>query len=535
MTGVDAFLAFYRLLTRGSKIGAPFAILLTVACGALFAEMTMLIAQLLSSATSAGRPTVIPALFAACIVGFVLLSWISTSVSSSLANRALYVVADEIMRAVPMATLRQVEEVTAAGVMTGLMAERETLGIGLVRFLAVVRSGSVVASCMIFLVGEQPLTAAILIISFWLSDMLSAKHASSVRLASGRLRRMQATYRQMLGHVMIGLRSLKQHIPRRNALLRQGVLPAMRHLGVAQLVTRTRLRLQRHPRSLLMTVAALFPIVLRHFDPTIDIVPTTILSLAIAVQGFDATQAMQEMQTASVALSHIDALEQALRHEADGAVEAGFWPDRISLNDVTYTHAGPEGFELGPVTLEVHRGEILFITGGNGSGKTTLIRLLTGLYRPRSGQILCDGEELPPGGLSQLFVAVFNDFALSPAIGDISPSTELAIEDMLRRLDLDGVTKVRDGRVTAVNLSSGQRRRLALALALIEDRPYCLFDEWTADQDPEFRELFYSTLLPELRAAGRGVIVVTHDDRYFDRSDRTIKLEEGRIVSEVVA
>jgi putative ATP-binding cassette transporter len=135
------------------------------------------------------------------------------------------------------------------------------------------------------------------------------------------------------------------------------------------------------------------------------------------------------------------------------------------------------------------------------------------------------------GELAQLFVAVFNDFHLIRGIGDLSVRAREQFESTLRRLDLDRVTRLEDGRITAVNLSSGQRRRLALAVALTEERPFYLFDEWAADQDPAFRNWFYATLLPELRAAGHGVVVVTHDDRYFDRCDRHIKLEEGRMAT----
>lgn len=460
---------------------------------------------------------------------FVALSFMAASMASGTSNRALHALAERLMRAVPPATLRDVETLTPPAVMAGLTADRETLGLGLSRFFSVARSGGVCAGCLVLLIDVQPLSAAVLLVAFWVANALGARQAVGVRRSAQWQRRAQARYRQMLGHVLWGLKSLKLHTPRRNALLRDGLLPALRRVGAMQMVMRMRGALQRHPRTYLMSAAALFPILLARFDPTSDLVPTVVLSLALGAQVFDAAQSALEMQMAAVALADVDRLEAALHRDPDGEQEAGFWPDRIVLEDVAYTHAGPGGFHLGPLSLEVRRGEILFITGGNGSGKTTLIRLLTGLYRPQSGRIQCDGETLPPGALAQLFTAVFNDFHLSRSLGDITTASEIAFEDFLLRLGLDDVTRLEDGKITAVNLSSGQRRRLALAVALIEDRPYCLFDEWTADQDPEFREFFYQSLLPELRAAGRGVIVVTHDDRYFDRCDRLVRLEEGRV------
>jgi putative ATP-binding cassette transporter len=92
--------------------------------------------------------------------------------------------------------------------------------------------------------------------------------------------------------------------------------------------------------------------------------------------------------------------------------------------------------------------------------------------------------------------------------------------------------KVVDGAFSNRALSTGQRKRLALVVAYLEDRPFYLFDEWAADQDPSFKAVFYEQLLPELRARGKAVIVITHDDRYFDLADRLLKLDNGQIVSD---
>ena len=87
-----------------------------------------------------------------------------------------------------------------------------------------------------------------------------------------------------------------------------------------------------------------------------------------------------------------------------------------------------------------------------------------------------------------------------------------------------------DGVFSTTRLSRGQRKRLALVTAYLEDRPIYLFDEWAADQDPLFRRVFYQRLLPELKRRGKTVVAVTHDDRYFDAADQLIKLEEGKVV-----
>jgi putative ATP-binding cassette transporter len=89
--------------------------------------------------------------------------------------------------------------------------------------------------------------------------------------------------------------------------------------------------------------------------------------------------------------------------------------------------------------------------------------------------------------------------------------------------------QVKDGTLSTIELSQGQRKRLALLTAFLEDRPFYIFDEWAADQDPFFREVFYLQLLPELKAKGKTVLVISHDDRYYSLGDRIIKLDYGKI------
>ena len=80
---------------------------------------------------------------------------------------------------------------------------------------------------------------------------------------------------------------------------------------------------------------------------------------------------------------------------------------------------------------------------------------------------------------------------------------------------------------STTHLSHGQRQRLALLGAYLEDRPIYVFDEWAANQEPQFRNIFYRQILPELKARGKLAVVISHDDRYFDVADRLIRLTSG--------
>ncbi len=162
------------------------------------------------------------------------------------------------------------------------------------------------------------------------------------------------------------------------------------------------------------------------------------------------------------------------------------------------------------------------------------MKVLTGLYTPQDGEVRLNGEVIVPATQDwyrQHFAAVFSDFYLFKRLLGLDPALiEGQAEAWLKTLRIDHKVAIQDGEYTTVNLSQGQRKRLALVTAMLEDRPFYVFDEWAADQDPQYKEIFYGELLPALRARGKGVIVVTHDDRYFHLGDRVLKLEDGRIV-----
>jgi putative ATP-binding cassette transporter len=186
------------------------------------------------------------------------------------------------------------------------------------------------------------------------------------------------------------------------------------------------------------------------------------------------------------------------------------------------------------VDLTFRRGELVFVVGGNGSGKSTLAKIVTGLYPPEAGRILLDGREITDANRDeyrQLFSTVFADYHLFESLlGMHSPELDLQAEEYLTQLHLNQKVKITDGRISTTALSSGQRKRLALLTAYLEDRPFYVFDEWAADQDPLFKEIFYRQLLPELKSRGKTILVITHDDRYFDAADRILKLDYGQLI-----
>lgn len=207
----------------------------------------------------------------------------------------------------------------------------------------------------------------------------------------------------------------------------------------------------------------------------------------------------------------------------------------LELRDLTFSYGEKEqdaGFGVGPLNLTIKRGELVFLIGGNGSGKSTMAMLLTGLYQPRSGQILLDGVPVSePEQYRQLFSAVFTDFhlfgRLMAAEGQ-TPAPEL-VEVWLQRLNMKEKLQFDGDRVTNLQLSQGQRKRVALLLAACEGRHFLLLDEWAADQDPQFRRTFYRELLPFLRDMGKTVLAISHDDHYFEHADRLLEMRAGKL------
>jgi putative ATP-binding cassette transporter len=192
-----------------------------------------------------------------------------------------------------------------------------------------------------------------------------------------------------------------------------------------------------------------------------------------------------------------------------------------------------KGFLLGPISLTLQPGQITYIVGGNGSGKSTLAKLITGLYPPKNGSIYLDGVLITDQNREwyrQHFSAIFSDFYLfDSCLGFNHTNLDREVESYLRQLQLDHKVQVRDGVLSTTNLSQGQRKRLALLTAYLEDRPIYLFDEWASDQEPHFRDLFYRQSLVKLKERGKAIIVITHDDRYFHLADQIIKLDYGKI------
>jgi putative ATP-binding cassette transporter len=248
---------------------------------------------------------------------------------------------------------------------------------------------------------------------------------------------------------------------------------------------------------------------------------------------------------ANVAADNIQRLEGRLLATLGAAPVTATEPTKhfhkIEMRDIEFSYLDKTSetlFRVGPIDFTLRSGDLVFITGGNGSGKSTFMKLLAGLYKPDSGEIVIDSAPVSDQtrqNYRELIAAVFSDFHLFQRLYGILNPDLTEVDRLLTRFHLIDKTSVADGAFRTIDLSSGQRKRLALIVALLEKRPLLLLDEWAADQDPEFRREFYYKLLPALNRTGVTVVAVTHDDRYLENLDvpvRRLHMDEGHIVEQ---
>ena len=287
---------------------------------------------------------------------------------------------------------------------------------------------------------------------------------------------------------------------------------------------------------LIAIVAFVLPLFAHTGGTAIFQVVATILFMMAPLETL--LQAIPSLSKARVSIASIERLEANLDSDAAGADEGAVTPlafETLSFRDVHFRFEGAvaeEGFDVGPLDLDIRRNEILFVVGGNGAGKTTFLKLLTGLYPPAQGAILFDGnvvDDRQRQSYREMFAAVFGDFHLFTQLYGLGDPDPAKVSALLEELGIAGKTHLHDGALSTVSLSTGQRKRLAYAVNRLADRQIYVFDEFAADQDPQFRAYFYNELLPRLKREGKTVVAVTHDDRWFAVADRVVKMDYGRV------
>lgn len=295
--------------------------------------------------------------------------------------------------------------------------------------------------------------------------------------------------------------------------------------------------------SLLIVLVYIIPTLTHEYSDTIFKITSTILFIL----GFMRTLMISQFQVIKIngAVENLYQLEKrldelAIQHPESLLIIPVTSFETLQLNNIGFNYTDQHGrvtFGVGPMDMTLTKGELLFIVGGNGSGKSTLLKLLTGLYYPLKGEILVDQTLIDKSNYQsyrELFSVIFTDFHLFDRPYGLRDVDEERIKSLLQMMELEKKTTFINGKFTHLDLSTGQRKRLAFVLAVLEDKPIYIFDELAADQDPQFRKQFYEVILPDLKAQGKTIIAVSHDDHYFHFADRVLKVEKGQLVSYAV-
>jgi putative ATP-binding cassette transporter len=501
----------------------------------------------------------VPAALVATFVGLCLVVVVTRNVSRILLIRltqgAVFELQVRLARRILAAPLRRIEEHGAPALLAALTDDVAAIGEALPAVPIIATNAATVAGCLVYLgYLAWPVLVALLVV-FGLSAL---GYRWIVGRAMRAFERARAQRTLLFGHfrgLTDGAKELKLRRSRRVAFLAELLEPAA--AAYRRLFVRGRVWYNFVSGWNQLQYFAVVGVILFVLPRVADLDPATVtgyvLTLFFVMSPLDEIMDWLPMfGRANVAVRTIEGLGLSLERVAEEAPDAiagsasradgyaGF--RRIDVVGVTHAYhreAEERDFTLGPVDLTLVPGEIVFLIGGNGSGKTTLAKLLTGLYVPESGEIRLDADvvrEATRDAYRERWTAVFSDaYLFDRLLGVVAPDLDARAREYLARLQLDHKVTVTGGVLSTTELSSGQRKRLALLAAYLDDRPLFLFDEWASDQDPLFKRVFYRTLLPELRARGKCVVVISHDDRYYDVADRTVKLESGRVVGETTS
>lgn len=534
-----------KFLFKSSPLMVIAAIVAGVISGVSSTILLALIGKALTSLSSI-TPFQLKSFIALCVL-VPIMRFISEGLLMRIGQVAVYKQRIQLSRRILAAPLRQLEKVGAHRLLAALTDDVVAISTAVLVIPMAAINVAVVLGCLIYL-GLLSGSMLLVVLGFMVIGIIS--YQLPLNRAVQWIRRARETedalYKDFRS-LTEGAKELKSHRPRREAFISTSLAHnAEQYKGQNIVGQAIFIAAASWGQSLFFVVIGLLLFVITGLRETtvLELTGYVIVLLYMMTPLQITLNSFPALGRAAVSLNKLKALGLSLETEPTGGrldphvEESSAW-HRLELADVTLTYRreGEDGsFTLGPLNFTLHPGEMVFVIGGNGSGKTTLAKLLLGLYGPDSGAIRLDGQEITEemrDDYRQLFSAVHADFYLfRRMLGLESADLDGQGRDFLQRLQLSDKVNLKDNVLSTTDLSQGQRKRLALLTAYLEDRSIYVFDEWAADQDPMFKEVFYHQLLPDLKARGKTVIVISHDDRFYHVGDRVIKLENGQTVSD---
>ncbi|HWS52586.1 MAG TPA: cyclic peptide export ABC transporter [Pyrinomonadaceae bacterium] len=533
----------FKFLLQNSRWSAAAAVLTSTASGVVGAWLIAYIHSALSRPNPAAAPLVWG--YAALCLLLLVTHVASQILLLHISQRAVYDLRLRLSRSILDAPLRRVEEAGAPRLLAALTGDVSTISGALLGIPLLCINIATIVTCLVY-IGFLSWRLLVGLTLFMLASALVYRLTVKTALRYLKLAREEAdTLFANLRGVIEGNKELKLNRLRREEFYRDDVRASAARVRGYNVTGQTIFTVALGSGRLLYFVfIGLILFAMPALTPTSAADLTGYVLVVLYLNGPITTlvNVIPTLSQARVALGKVESLGLSLVRERPDAPPADDEPrwSSLALEGVTHTYRREKDdgdFTLGPLDLSLRPGELLFVTGGNGSGKSTLAKLITGLYVPEGGSISVDGRPVTDATREQyrqLFSAVFSDYYLFDRVAGSNGSHALDLDARARhyltQLQLDGKVSVSGGRLSTTDLSRGQRKRLALLNAYLEDRPLYVFDEWASDQDPLFKHVFYTQLLPDLKARGKTVVVVSHDDAYYGVADRIFKLDYGQHV-----
>ncbi|MFB0846521.1 cyclic peptide export ABC transporter [Paenibacillus oleatilyticus] len=454
-----------------------------------------------------------------------------------LTNSFLLQKREEMIGHLMNASFQRVESIHKSNIYTTLNHDMETVSRTVNAMVTAVTNSITILICLVYLgfiqIQGLMLSLAVIVVAL----LLYMRTGQSARRFWEEIRDLQTAFYKLIEDMVSGFRELSLHHNKRTAFFHTIVercreIKDLRTKGDMKFVNTYVLGELMFVIVLGVTVF-LLPVLIHHFqiDTMLHFV-LVFLYIMGPVNGLLNT--IPQLIQVRISWKRIIQLNNELKAIPSSSERKLTFPSEkynVSLNQVSYQYPGESPFRVGPLQGEFRSGEITFVIGGNGSGKSTLANLLTGLYEPSDGCVLINGKQVSPNSLGEYYSVVYSNYYLFDRLYGLSiDGREAEIESYLDLLELKDKVFVNKGEFSTTKLSSGQRKRLALLVCYLEDRPIYLFDEWAADQDPRYRQIFYHKILPELKRKGKCIIAITHDERYFHVADQVVKMEAGAII-----
>lgn len=492
-------------------------------------------------------------LFAFMLTAFLILTNIACRENIKSTQNLIHKFKMRIMREVFQSDLAKIDAIGRAEILQILARDTQTVSQSIAIMVAACQSVATVAFLTLYMATISITAFLIILISSALIFYAGIKALGKVTDGLETVWQRESVLNEMFADFLNGYKEIKMHSDRAYEISRDMVDEARETTDVKAKMLIFVANFFNYLHVLLYVVCGLMifvvPIISADFSDSVAQAATTSLFLTASLTGI--IQSIPNLSQSNAAARALTQLEEKLlakdQDQKNNTREVFGELETIRIENITYQYPNGQSqgqtdgsrvdrqkFGLGPINYVFEAGKVYFVRGNNGSGKTTLIRMLVGLAQPKDGDIYVNGVPISFPATSDyrnLFSVVFTDFHLFKKLYGLSDVTSTEIDHLIELFQMEKKVSVKDGVFSNLKFSTGQKKRLALIVALLEKRQVIILDEWAADQDPEFRHLFYAKIIPMFRAMGKTVIAITHDDQYYQSADHLLQLVNGQLVT----